>query len=254
MTELLSATDLNVRYGHVTALRDVSVRVGDGEIVAVVGANGAGKSSLLRAIMGQTPSTGTVTFDGHRIDGQRTHRRVRSGMTLVPEGRGVMAGLTVRENLMLGGYIHRRHGGSADVIDEVFAKFPILSDRSESPAGLLSGGEQQMLVIGRALASQPRLLLLDEPSLGLAPKLVTAVLGEVSALRDRGVTVMLVEQNVRQALKLADRAYVLENGRITMEGGGAELLADTRVSEAFLGAAPTDPPTNAVNGRSPKEG
>ena len=231
---VLEARDLHLSYGRIRALQGVSVTVRAGEIVTLVGPNGAGKSSLLRAVVGVArPERGTVHYLGERIDGWPVEMLVRRGIVLVPEGRAMLRHLTVRENLLLGAYVRRDREVARD-IDRIVQRFPRLGERLEQKAGTLSGGEQQMLAIGRALMARPRLLLLDEPSLGLAPLVVSAIFSTISELRDEGVTILLVEQNARQALSLADRAYVLETGSIVLEG--TDLLADERVRAAYLGA------------------
>lgn len=234
---VLEIDELVVNYGHVQAVKGVSIQAQTGEMVAVVGANGAGKTSLLNALMGVIPSTGTVKFKGATLNKLQPHKRVRRGLVLVPEGRGMLGSLTVHENLLMGAYPHRREGKSGHVLDSIYDRFPRLKERSNIAAGYLSGGEQQMLAIGRALAAQPDVLVLDEPSLGLAPKLIQATLDALKTLRDEGLTIVLVEQNVRQALVRADRAYVLETGNVTMKGRAQDLLNDKRVQEAFLGQA-----------------
>jgi len=230
---MLEVRDVHLSYGRIRALQGVSVTVNTGEIVTLVGPNGAGKSSLLRAIAGvERPERGTVHYLGERIEA-RPEMLVRRGIVLVPEGRATLRHLTVRENLLLGAYVRRDREIAADV-ERIVQRFPRLGERLAQKAGTLSGGEQQILAIGRALMARPRLLLLDEPSLGLAPLVVSAIFSTISELRDEGVTILLVEQNARQALQLADRAYVLETGSIVLEG--ADLLADERVRAAYLGA------------------
>ena len=230
---MLEVRDVHLSYGRIRALQGVSVTVNTGEIVTLVGPNGAGKSSLLRAIAGvERPERGTVHYLGERIEA-RPEMLVRRGVVLVPEGRATLRHLTVRENLLLGAYVRRDREIAADV-ERIVQRFPRLGERLAQKAGTLSGGEQQILAIGRALMARPRLLLLDEPSLGLAPLVVSAIFSTISELRDEGVTILLVEQNARQALQLADRAYVLETGSIVLEG--ADLLADERVRAAYLGA------------------
>lgn len=236
MTNLMLELDsLNVKYGHIEAVKAATLHVDEGEMVAVVGANGAGKTSLLNALMGVIPSKGRVTFAGQDLGRLRPDQRVNKGIVLVPEGRGILKSLTVHDNLLMGAYPYRRERGIEKSLDEIYDRFPNLRTRSSVLAGFLSGGEQQMLAIGRALAARPKLLVLDEPSLGLAPRLIQTVLDVLSQLRDGGLTVLLVEQNVRQALRRADRAYVLETGRVTLEGPAHVLLDNREVREAFLG-------------------
>jgi branched-chain amino acid transport system ATP-binding protein len=233
-TPLLDVRDLALSYGPIRALQGVSLTVHGGEIVTLVGPNGAGKSSLLRTVMGlERPHAGTVSYRGQRIDGRPVEAIVREGIVLVPEGRATLRHLTVRENLRLGAYV-RRDGAIASDLDAVLRRFPRLAERLGQKAGTLSGGEQQMLAIGRALMARPRLLLLDEPSLGLAPLVVRSIFATIGELRGEGVTILLVEQNAKQALQLADRAYVLETGSVVLEG--TDLLADERVRAAYLGA------------------
>jgi branched-chain amino acid transport system ATP-binding protein len=228
---------IDVYYGNIQALWQVSLGVRGGEIIAIVGSNGAGKSTILRSITGLIkPRKGFITFDSCRIDALSPDEIVRRGVSLVPEGRELFPRMTVRENLELGAaYIARAYGQATESLDWVLTLFPVLRERSKQQAGTLSGGEQQMLAIGRALMSRPKLLMLDEPSLGLAPLLVAGVFHTVRKINQEGVTVLLVEQNVRQSLALANRAYVLENGRVVMEGAGKELIADKHVKEAYLG-------------------
>lgn len=225
------------RYGRIEALHGVSLTVGQGEIVALVGSNGAGKTTLMRAISGVQPvSAGTVAFDGRPVTGIAAHRRVGLGIVQVPEGRQVFAPLSVEDNLRLGGYVRRDDAVGRD-IDKVYALFPILAEKRRLAAGGLSGGQQQMLAIGRAIMSRPRLLLLDEPSMGLAPVIVDQVFSVIARLKQDGVTIFLVEQNAFAALSIADRGYVLETGRLTLEGRGRDLLTDPRVRAAYLGLA-----------------
>ena len=231
---LLEVHDLHLAYGRIRALQGITLVVRAGEIVTLVGPNGAGKSSLLRTIAGvHRPDAGSVHAFGRRIDGEPVEALVRQGIVLVPEGRATLRHLTVRENLVLGAYV-RRDGEIETDLARVLGRFPCLAERLGQKAGTLSGGEQQMLAIGRALMARPRLLLLDEPSLGLAPLVVASIFGTLRELRAEGVTILLVEQNARQALQLADHAYVLETGSIVLEG--ADLLADERVRAAYLGA------------------
>lgn len=234
---MLTITDLRVNYGAIEALQGVSLEVHAGEVVTLIGGNGAGKSTLMRAISGLEPAVGgTITFDGADLAGVPAHRRVGLGIAQSPEGRQVFADQSVRDNLMLGAYL--RQDGDAAIgadIEAQFATFPRLQERQHQLAGTLSGGEQQMLAISRALMARPRLLLLDEPSLGLAPLIVKEIFGVIRALKGRGVTILLVEQMANQALQVADRAYVLKTGRITSSGSARELLDDPAVREAYLG-------------------
>ena len=234
---MLTLEQIDVYYGNIQALWQVSLEVKGGEIITIVGSNGAGKSTILRSITGLIkPRRGSITFDSRRIDALSPDEIVRRGVSMVPEGRELFPRMTLRENLELGAaYIDRAYGQAKDSLDWVLTLFPVLRERSKQQAGTLSGGEQQMLAIGRALMSRPKLLMLDEPSLGLAPLLVAGVFGTVRQINREGVTVLLVEQNVRQSLTLAHRAYVLENGRVVMEGEGKELIADRHVKEAYLG-------------------
>ncbi len=234
---MLTLEQIDVYYGNIQALWKVSLGVEEGEIITIVGSNGAGKSTILRSITGLIkPHRGSITFDSRRIDALSPDEIVRLGISMVPEGRELFPRMTVRENLELGAaYIDRAYVQTTESLDWVFTLFPVLRERSKQQAGTLSGGEQQMLAIGRALMSRPKILMLDEPSLGLAPLLVAGVFRTVQQINREGVTVLLVEQNVRQSLSLAHRAYVLENGRIVMEGEGRELIADKHVKEAYLG-------------------
>jgi branched-chain amino acid transport system ATP-binding protein len=234
---MLEIVGLSSGYGGPAVLKDVSLHVGVGEIVAVVGANGAGKSTLLKTVAGLLrPSGGVVQLNGASIGGRPTERIVRAGLSLVPEGRQVVAPLSVEENLLVGAY-GRRGGGAADTLSAIYDRFPRLKERRRQPAGLLSGGEQQMLAIGRALMAGPRVLLLDEPSMGLAPLIVSEIFVLLGELNRQGLTVLLVEQNARKALALAKRGYVLEGGRIVLEGPAEELAKSPAVVDAYLGAA-----------------
>jgi branched-chain amino acid transport system ATP-binding protein len=231
---LLAVRDLRVSYGKVVALDRVSLAVDEGEVVTLVGANGAGKSTLLKALMGVVPiESGDIEFRGKRANGRRAHEMARLGIAYVPEGRGTLRQLTVRENLVLGAF---GRPGASDIerdLRDVLDRFPVLGERIDQVAGTLSGGQQQMLVIARALMARPRLVLLDEPSLGLAPLIARSIFEIIADLRSQGVTVLLVEQNAHAALALASRAYVLEIGRIVLEG--PDLLGDPRVRAAYLG-------------------
>jgi branched-chain amino acid transport system ATP-binding protein len=232
---LLEVADLSVSYGAIRALRGVSLHVREGEIVAVLGPNGAGKSTLLKAITGVVrPHGGAIRFLGERLDGHTPESIVRRGVSMVPEGRRLFPGLTVRENLEVGGYTQRR--GAADT-REVLETFPILADRAGQMAGTLSGGEQQQLAIARSLMARPRLMLLDEPSLGLAPLIVDRIMSLLTDLRRRGVTILLVEQNVHRALEIADRAYVLAVGQVVMGGDAADLARTGSLERTYLGMA-----------------
>jgi branched-chain amino acid transport system ATP-binding protein len=236
MSALLEIRELELFYGDALALAGVSLEVCKGDSVAIVGANGAGKTSLIRAIAGiERPRRGTIHFAGRAILGLESHEICALGIGHVAEGRQIFASLTVEENLKLGAVPARARGTSLHTMDEVFAIFPRLRERHRQVAGTLSGGEQQMLAIGRCLMSGPELIMFDEPSLGLAPTVVRDVLRTVEALHERGMTILLVEQNVAASLKLSQRAYVLENGRIVLSGTGQELLNDDRVRQAYLG-------------------
>ena len=233
---LLDLSGIRTGYGRIEALHGLDVTIDKGETVALVGANGAGKSTLLRVISGLQPlSAGTVTFDGQDLARCKAADRVHRGIVQVPEGRQVFAGLSVEDNLTLGAFSRRRDKTVPDDLDAMYQRFPILKEKRRLHAGNLSGGQQQMLAIGRALMSTPKLLLLDEPSLGLAPIIIQQIFDIIEQLRKDGVTIFLVEQNANQALKLADRGYVLENGRIVMQGSGQELLTDPKVRDAYLG-------------------
>ena len=237
---MLSVRNLEAGYGPLKVLRKVSLHVSAGEIVTLIGANGAGKSTLLRSLAGLlTPSGGDVLLDGDPIRGLPAERIVDRGIALVPEGRQVFAAMSVRENLLLGGYVAARRGrggeGAARALSQVQELFPVLRDRDSQLAGTLSGGEQQMLAMGRALMTDPRLLMMDEPSMGLAPLVVRDIFGVVKRLREEGRTVLLVEQNARAALRVADRGYVIETGRLVLEGEAGFLLNDREVQRAYLG-------------------
>ncbi|QII85029.1 ABC transporter ATP-binding protein [Bordetella hinzii] len=233
---MLDIENMEISYGPVRAVRGVSMHIGRGEIVALLGANGAGKSSLLRGVMGLVPAAGQLRFEGRELRGLPTPGRVMAGLAMAPEGRQVFTDQTVYENLLLGGYLIRRERARvARQIEGYFEMFPRLGERREQVAGTLSGGEQQMLVIARALMSNPRLLILDEPSLGLAPLVTADIFRGLKRLRAEGMTVLLVEQMANQALAIADRAYVLEGGAVTLQGPAAELRRDPRIREAYLG-------------------
>ena len=234
---LLSIRDLRVSYGGITALQGVSLEVHEGEIVTLIGANGAGKSTLLQAISGLVPWQGAIGFAGHDLARVPAHRITALGLAHVPEGRGIFANLTVFENLKLATWIRRDRAQVARDYERAYALFPRLAERRRQLAGLLSGGEQQMLAVARALMTRGRLMLLDEPSMGLAPLLVRDIFRVLREINEAGTTVLLVEQNARQALKLAHRAYVLETGRLVKSGPSAELAQDQSLIEAYLGKA-----------------
>jgi branched-chain amino acid transport system ATP-binding protein len=234
---LLSVNNAELYYDHVYALKSVSIEVNEGETVALIGANGAGKSSILRAITGlRKLKSGEVLFDGKRIDGSAPDTIVRMGVAMVPEGRRVFPLMSVRDNLMMGAFTRTDKAGIAQTLDSVLTRFPRLKERYSQQASTLSGGEQQMMVIGRALMAKPRLLLLDEPSLGVAPKLVQDIARSIVAIsREEKVSVLLVEQNSRMALRISQRAYALTTGSIALSGNSAEMLNDDRVKALYLG-------------------
>jgi len=233
---MLAVEGLHLRYGDAVALSDVSLEVPKGSIVAIVGANGAGKTSLIHAIAGiHKPAAGKVMFEGREITGQPSYRVCNLGIGQVAEGRQVFPSMTVKENLEMGGAIPRARARAAETYEKVMTIFPRLFERQKQSAGTLSGGEQQMLAIGRCLMGQPTLIMFDEPSLGLAPAIVQEVFQVVRQLHENNITIILVEQNVAASLKLADKAYVLENGHMVIEGTGEELLNDDRVRQAYLG-------------------
>lgn len=234
MSSVLQVENINVYYGSIHAVKDVSFHVEQGEVVTLIGANGAGKSTALNTVAGLLRSrTGSVHFLGEELRHVPGHKLVGRGMALVPEGRRIFQHMTVQENLDLGGYC--RGGDKSADMECVFERFPRLKERRRQVAGTLSGGEQQMLAVGRALMSRPKIIMMDEPSLGLAPIVVKGIFDIIKEINRQGVTVLLIEQNANMALKIADLAYVLETGTITMSGTGAELLADEKVKEAYLG-------------------
>jgi len=235
---MLKLDSVKVAYGAIQAVKGVSLEVRQGEVVTIIGANGAGKSTLLKSICGLEPvAEGCIQVDGKDITTARAHERVALGVAMSPEGRGVFADQTVRENLLLGAYSRRGNTAAIEAaIEREFHRFPRLRERQHQLSGTMSGGEQQMLAISRALMSEPRLLLLDEPSLGLAPLIIKDIFNAIRQLRESGLTILLVEQMAKQALGVADRAYVLETGCITLEGTGSALLNDPKVKAAYLGA------------------
>ena len=233
---LLEVKDLQVYYGVIQALKGVGFEVNEGEIVTLIGANGAGKTTTMQSLIGLIPShSGSVIFDGKDITKTPCHKIVRSGLTQVPEGRRIFQELTVYENLLMGGFIQNDQSVLKKDIEDIYERFPRLAERKNQIAGTLSGGEQQMLAIGRAMMSHPKLLLLDEPSMGLSPILVDQVFDIIKQLRDEGTTILLVEQNAGKSLAISDRAYVLELGEIVLSGTGAELAASDEVKKAYLG-------------------
>ncbi len=236
MSALLKVQDLRVNYGKVEAIHNISLEVGAGQIVTVIGPNGAGKTTSLAAIMGLLPSSGHIDFDGHVQRAANVEKRVIQGLALVPEKRDLFGEMSVEDNLLLGAFqrFRKGHRDHAQTMEEVFALFPRLAERRSQAAATMSGGERQMLAIGRALMGKPKLLMLDEPSLGLAPLIVREIFRIISGLRDRGVSILLVEQNARAALQVADYAYVLEMGAVAMQGPARELADDPRVVEAYL--------------------
>ena len=234
---MLTIKDLHVHYGAIQALKGVSLEVADGELVSLIGANGAGKTTTLHTISGLLQaSSGEVLLDGVNLQKLPSHKIIENGIAQVPEGRHVFAQMTVLENLYMGAYIMRDKAKIQENLEWVFSHFPRLKERSRQLAGTLSGGEQQMLATGRALMTNPKILLMDEPSMGLSPLLVSEIFSIIKELHKDGITILLVEQNARMALSVADRAYVLENGKISMSGEAKELLNDSRVKKAYLGA------------------
>nr|WP_248628269.1 ABC transporter ATP-binding protein [Enterococcus cecorum] len=232
---MLKIQDLSVHYGMIQAVHNVSFEVKQGEIVSLIGANGAGKTTILRTISGLVrPSSGQIIFEGKNIEKAAPQKIVADGLSQVPEGRHVFSGLTVQENLDMGAFL-RKDSTLKDDFEQIFAKFPILKERRNQDAATLSGGEQQMLAMGRALMSKPKLLLLDEPSMGLAPIFIKEIFSIIQEIQAQGTTVLLIEQNAKMALSIANRGYVLETGKIVLEGTGQELLASEAVRKAYLG-------------------
>jgi branched-chain amino acid transport system ATP-binding protein len=238
MTEMLNFKDVELYYDHVYALKGVSLTLNEGETVALIGANGAGKSSILRAITGlRNIRSGLITYQGERLDGQSAAAIVQKGIAMVPEGRRVFPFMSVKDNLLMGAFTRSDKAGIATTLEQVLTRFPRLKERYSQQASTLSGGEQQMMVIGRALMARPRLLLLDEPSLGIAPKLVQDIARAIVAIsRDEKVTVLLVEQNSRMALSISDRAYAMATGSVVLSGDSKALMTDDRIKAAYLGA------------------
>ena len=233
---MLGVNNIDVYHGNLQALWDVSLEVGEGERVSLIGANGAGKTTIVESISGLlTPASGSMVFNGVRLDKEPSQRVVRLGVCLVPEERGIFFGMSVLENLELGAFHKKSRKVKDETLESVYGLFPILKDRSRQVAGTLSGGEQQMLAIGRGLMSKPKLLMLDEPSLGLAPIIVKNIFEVIKRINRSGVSILLVEQNVRIALGLAQRAYIIENGRIIQHGDAKDLLSDEQVKDAYLG-------------------
>ena len=238
MGELLSVKNINVYYGSIHAIKDVSFHVDEGEIVTLIGANGAGKTTTMHAISGLLKlASGEITYDGNLISKMEAHKIVRLGLAQVPEGRRVFPNLTVLENLRIGAYLRTDKAGIDKDLHHVYSLFPRLEERHWQLAGTLSGGEQQMLAVGRALMAKPKVIMMDEPSLGLAPLVVKDIFSIIRRIHEEGVTVLLIEQNANAALKIANRGYVMETGRITLTGTGTELLSNESVREAYLGKA-----------------
>ena len=238
MSDLLTVTGLSVHYGGIQAVRDVSFSVKTGEQTTLIGANGAGKSSTVRAITGLEPFSGEIIFNGQPVRRRKAESLLREGLVMVPEGRGIFTRMTVLENLQMGAWLRRDSAAVRQEMEEIFANFPRLAERQHQLAGLLSGGEQQLLALNRALLSQPRLLILDEPSMGLAPLMVENVFRVIATLRQRGVALLLIEQNARLALEATDSAWVMDSGSIVERGASQALLADDRIAQIYLGEVP----------------
>lgn len=238
MSDLLTVTGLSVHYGGIQAVRDVSFSVKAGEQATLIGANGAGKSSTVRAITGLEPFSGEILFNGKAVRRRKAESLLREGLVMVPEGRGIFTRMTVLENLQMGTWLRRDSAAVRQEMEEIFANFPRLAERQHQLAGLLSGGEQQLLALNRALLSQPRLLILDEPSMGLAPLMVENVFRVIATLRQRGVALLLIEQNARLALEATDSAWVMDSGSIVERGASQALLADDRIAQIYLGEVP----------------
>ena len=238
MSDLLTVTGLSVHYSGIQAVRDVSFSVKAGEQATLIGANGAGKSSTVRAITGLEPFSGEILFNGKAVRRRKAESLLREGLVMVPEGRGIFTRMTVLENLQMGAWLRRDSAAVRQEMEEIFANFPRLAERQHQLAGLLSGGEQQLLALNRALLSQPRLLILDEPSMGLAPLMVENVFRVIATLRQRGVALLLIEQNARLALEATDSAWVMDSGSIVERGASQALLADDRIAQIYLGEVP----------------
>ena len=233
---MLEIKNLNVYYGVIHAIKDVSFTVNVGEVIALIGANGAGKTTIMQTIIGIIPAkSGSIDFEGNELTKIPTHKIVSMGMAQVPEGRRIFQELTVYENLLLGAYTRKDKKERAETIEKIYSKFPILKERTKQIAGTLSGGEQQMLAMGRALMSHPKIILMDEPSMGLSPLYVSLVFDIIKEIRDSGTTVLLVEQNAKKSLAIADRAYVLETGKIVLSGKASDLLENENIKKAYLG-------------------
>ncbi len=233
---MLSVDQLVVNYGVINAVKGVSFDINEGEIVSLIGANGAGKTTILKTVSGLLrPASGTVTYEGHEIQREKAPKIVAQGISQVPEGRHIFAGLTVKENLQMGAFLQSDRVNIATTFQTVYDRFPVLKERQNQDAATLSGGEQQMLAMGRALMSRPKLLLLDEPSMGLAPIFINAIFDIITAIKEQGTTVLLIEQNAKKALSISDRGYVLASGEVKMSGTGSELLANADVQKAYLG-------------------
>ncbi|KRM75923.1 ABC transporter ATP-binding protein [Secundilactobacillus collinoides] len=233
---MLSVDNLAVNYGVITAVKGVSFEINEGEIVSLIGANGAGKTTILKTISGLLkPVSGTITYEGKQIQKEKAPKIVAQGISQVPEGRHIFPGLTVKENLQMGAFLQSNHQQISDTFGEIYKRFPILKQRENQDAATLSGGEQQMLAMGRALMSKPKLILLDEPSMGLAPIFINEIFDIIKAIQEQGTTVLLIEQNAKKALSIADRGYVLASGEVKLTGTGQELLANADVQKAYLG-------------------
>jgi branched-chain amino acid transport system ATP-binding protein len=248
VTSILEIRNAEVRYGKIAAVRDLNIRIDAGQTVTIIGANGAGKSTLLNSIAGLLPASGEYFYDGKSLAGTDTEARIEQGLCLVPERRELFSTMTVEDNLRLGAFVKRRDAAACRAqLQLVYRRFPRLAERRNQPAGTLSGGERQMLALGRALMAQPRLLMLDEPSLGLAPLLVREIFEIIRGLRETGVAILLIEQNARAALESAEYCYVMETGEIAFHGPAAELIHDDRVSASYLGGSRSSPGNSSIH-------